>query len=211
MSCNLFALYNIEVMESYQILKDWLGNNDKAAWEYLYGQYGRKFYSYCLQKWQLNEDEAWEVVYKTLETLVLKLSAYSFESPVQFDSFLFTVLINFLRQQYRSKKAREVADTVYVDFEAESGSQSGLIRQLNSSAIHSFISSEGIENTELVRLSKTLDSLEPVDKDLLLLRAQNYSYDQIAELLKIDNSQLKVRHHRAKKKLVDLLMQTTND
>ncbi len=198
-------------MESYRILKNWLTGDDKAAWEYLYEQYGKKFYSYCLQKWQLNEDDAWDVVYQTLETLVMKLAAYTFDSQAQFDSFLYTVLINFLRQQYRSKKAKEVSDTVYVDFEAESGLHSGLANYLNSTAVYRFISSDGVKSAELVRLSQALDNLEPIDKDLLLLRAQNYSYEEIAGLLNIDNNQLKVRHHRAKKKLVDLFIQTSND
>jgi len=57
----------------------------------------------------------------------------------------------------------------------------------------------------LKELELALSKLDPLDKELLLLKANEFTYDQIAELLNIENNQLKVKHHRAKQKLIKLL------
>jgi RNA polymerase sigma-70 factor (ECF subfamily) len=49
-----------------------------------------------------------------------------------------------------------------------------------------------------------------LDRELLLLKAQNYTYDEIASILSIENNQLKVKHHRAKQKLINLLKDVTH-
>jgi RNA polymerase sigma factor (sigma-70 family) len=62
-----------------------------------------------------------------------------------------------------------------------------------------------VETPILQAISQALDKLKPIERDLLMLKVQNYSYDEIAKLLSIENNQLKVKHHRAKNKLVKLL------
>ena len=57
-------------------------------------------------------------------------------------------------------------------------------------------------NSNLLLLEEALEKLSEEDRDLLLLRGQNFSYNEIAEFLKIENNQLKVKFHRAKKKLL---------
>ena len=68
-----------------------------------------------------------------------------------------------------------------------------------------YTDSEESENSKLKELQVALSKLEPVEKDLLLLKANGFSYEQIADMLNIENNQLKVKHHRAKKKLIKLL------
>lgn len=195
-------------MESYIEIIRLINTQDKLGLEKLYDQYGSKFYSYCIRYWSLDEDEAWEVVYRTLETLVLKISNYKFPMQVDFERFIYKVLINYLRQQYRSKKRKEKDSVIYVDFNVESGTTAQLVGHFNADALNTYYSEE-TENPELLRLNKALDEMEQMEKDLLLLRAQNYSYDEIAKLLKIENNQLKVKHHRARKKLLGILNNET--
>lgn len=195
-------------MESYLEIIQLINAQDKLGLEKLYNKYGSKFYSYCLRNWALSEDEAWEVIYRTLETLILKISNYKFATQADFERFIYKVLINYLRQQYRSKKLKEKDSIVYVDFNAETGASSQLAEYFNADALNAYYSEE-TENPDLLRLNKALDEIEQISKDLLLLRAQNYSYDEIAELLKIDNNQLKVKHHRARKKLLEILNNET--
>ncbi len=197
-------------MESYKEIIRLLKIQDPSGLEKLYQAYGRPFYSYCVQKWSLSEDEAWEVVYKTLETLVLKIVNYDLLTQTDFDRFVYRVLINFLRQQYRSKKQKEIGQVVYVDFNSEVGVLNSFSNYLDNTALESYYTQETSEHPELLRLKNALETLESIDKDLLLLRAQNYSYEEIAALLQIDNNQLKVRHHRAKKKLVEILKEQSN-
>ncbi len=77
------------------------------------------------------------------------------------------------------------------------------IDQIEKDSILNLYQDNKHEKLEL--LTKVLDMLEQSDKDLLLLRAQNFSYEEIAKLLGIENNQLKVKHHRAKGKLLKLI------
>ena len=197
-------------MENFQNLIELIASREKAGWERLYEQYGSKFYAYAIQRWGLSEDEAWEVVYKTLETLVLKIGNYTFQTQGDFDRFIYRVLINFLKKQFRSKKFRESQQTVYMDFNGEQV-HSMAKGFLNPDLLQDYYTSEQFEHPDLVRLKSILESFDPLDKDLLLLRAQNYSYEEIAQLLQIDNNHLKVRHHRAKKRLMDALNETSKN
>jgi RNA polymerase sigma factor (sigma-70 family) len=181
-----------------------IGNKDPKGLEELYQAYGKKFFGYSVNQWHLSEDEAWEVVYKTLETLVLKLSNYHFESQTYFDNFLYKVLFNFLRQHFRAKRSHE-DKLVLVDLYEDQEKMPSLTRQLDAISFQDYYKSEIVENPVLLALNDALSQLEGADKDILLLRAQNYSYDEIAAMLNIDNKQLKVKHHRAKQKLINIL------
>lgn len=173
----------------------------------LYECYGSKFYSYCIVRWKLSEDDAWDVIYRTLETVVLKGAEYDFESDQHFNNFLFKILVNFLRQQYRRKQTNET-ELEFVDLSDEFHTPIAIKARANQDAIEEYYRTESVDSPLLTAMKSALDTFEPLDKDLLLLRAQNYSYDEIAKLLDIENNQLKVKHHRAKQKLVNLLKNT---
>jgi DNA-directed RNA polymerase specialized sigma24 family protein len=74
-----------------------LSKRDKAAVQVLYERYGRKLYSYAIRHWNLQEDDAWELTYKTLYRILETYSKYSFESEKKFGAFVFTTFINYLR------------------------------------------------------------------------------------------------------------------
>ena len=189
----------------YQDILQLIGNKDPKGLEELYQAYGSRFCAYAIQRWHLSEDEAWEVVYKTLETLVLKLSNYQFQSQALFEGFLFKVLVNFLRQHFRSKRNSHEDEIEFVDLNNETEIPNYISKQISKSAFTEYYKIESVENPELLTLNEALDKLASLDKDILLLRAQNYSYDEIANLLGIDNNQLKVKHHRAKQKLFTMI------
>lgn len=185
-------------MENFQDLIKLITARKKVGWETLYNQYGSKFYDYSIQRWNLNEDEAWDVVYQTLETVVNKISRYNFKSQEDFDKFIYRVLINFLKKKFRSKRFQEGRQTVYVDFNGEQirKSENSIISSIE---VQEYYANEASENQTLVQLKSILENFEPLERDLLLLRAQNYSYEEIGEMLQIDNVHLKVKHHRVKK------------
>ena len=194
----------------YQDILQLISNKDPKGLEELYQAYGSRFYAYAIQRWQLSEDEAWEVVYKTLETLILKLSNYQFQSQALFEGFLFKVLVNFLRQHFRSKRNSHEEEIEFVDLNSETEIPHYISKQISKSAFKEYYKTESVENSGLLTLNEALDKLDPLDKDILLLRAQNYSYDEIATLLGIDNNQLKVKHHRAKQKLITVINEIQN-
>jgi len=195
-------------MENFGEIADLVRKQDPRALKVLYEEYGKKFYSYCLTRWHLNEDEGWEVVYKTLETLVLKLSNYSFENRRDFERFIFRVLINFLRQHYRTAQSK-VNDVEFIDIDAVDSDKT-FEKYLTASAVREYYKTESLDSPLLNHLTGALDKLDQIDRDLLLLRAQNFTYEEIATLLQIEDAQLKVKHHRAKKKLIEILKSTQN-
>lgn len=189
---------------TYRDILQLIGNKDSKGLEELYQVYGSKFYAYAIQRWNLSEDDAWDVVYKTLETLVLKLPNYEFKSQALFEGFMFKVLVNFLRQHFRSKRHAQESEIEFVDLNNEEMPYQ-ISKQINKTAFTEYYKTESVENPALLILNEALNKLDANDKDILLLRAQNYSYDEIAALLGIDNNQLKVKHHRAKQKLLNLI------
>lgn len=190
-------------MSDYQTIIELIGNKDPKGLEVLYNAYGSRFYTYCINRWQLTEDEAWEVVYQTLQALVLKMGNYRFESKGLFEGFLFKVLLNFIRQYFRSKRAKSLQELEFVDLNNDAEIPIFISKQVNKLAFADYYITEQVENPDLLALNEALQKLEDTDKDILLLRAQNFSYNEIAELLGIDNNQLKVKHHRAKQKLTN--------
>lgn len=192
-----------------------ISRKDKAGLELLYTTYGRKFYVVAVRKWFLSEDDAWSVIYETLEALVLKLPKYTFESQVHFDNFLFKVFTNFLRQHFRRHRKDQLKEiNIGVEFHTSSEPDDDVsgedaeieaVLGLNSQAFQSYYLVSSAENPKLQALRCALEKLEGQERDLLLLRAQNYSYDEIAAMLHIENNQLKVKYHRSKQKLIKLL------
>ncbi|HZE83889.1 MAG TPA: sigma-70 family RNA polymerase sigma factor [Puia sp.] len=186
---------------------------DRKGFELLYNHYGQKFFSFAVKRWFLTEDEAWEVVYQTLQTLVLKLPLHEFESKKHFDNFLYKVFINYLRQYYRrhrKQQAEEVDFTIslqaaFAADEPETKDEPASVPELNTLAIKAYYQEDAVESPNLVALKCALQQLKADERDILLLRAQNYTYEEIAKMLKIKNNQLKVKHHRSKQKLMQLL------
>ncbi len=200
-------------MADYQNILEFIKNKDPNGLQELYRSYGRKFYGYAVKKWNLSEDEAWEVVYKTLETLVLKLPNYQFESEAHFNNFLYKVFTNFLRQNFRSQRANQ-NDIKYINInedptEDNQGLPSNKLRfEIDKQTFNEYYQLEALENPKLLLLNVALEKLPVGEKDILLLRAQGFSYEEVAQLLKVNNNQLKVKHHRAKQKLLKILEET---
>ncbi len=204
-----------------EILKR-LAQAEKSGLDALYRQYGRQFYGYAVSKWQFDEDAAWEIVYQTLETFVLKHEKYTFASQIDFDRFLFKTFLNFLRQRYRHDALRpeaeeftendsgqdsEEADDGEAAFESDDDSSTHQEDALEYPELNFNTQQEPWEQPALTRLKNTLERLSSIERDLLLLRAQNFSYEEIARFLGIENNQLKVQHVRAKQKLIRLYNQ----
>lgn len=187
---------------------------DRRGWENLYLQYGKKFYGFAITKWSFNEDEAWNIVYQTLETIIIKIGDYRIESQAHFDNLVFKIFTNFLRQEYRRlKKISEdfqilsyAEMEIAIDDEVEKKiTGENLKIPFDKEFFREFFETEETESPKITELKKALNKLDPFEKDLLLLKANNFSYDEIAKMLKVDNNQLKVKHYRAKNKLIKLL------
>ena len=70
----------------------------------LYNRYGKKLYSYAVRSWYLKEDDAWDLIYKTLYKVIETYKNYTYESEEKFASYVFKIFINYLRNHYRDNQ-----------------------------------------------------------------------------------------------------------
>jgi RNA polymerase sigma factor (sigma-70 family) len=196
----------------YQQIISLIEAKDRKGWEELFHAYGRKFYGFAIKNWNFDEDQAWDIVYQTLETIVLKIADYEIQSQAHFDNLLFKIFTNFLRQYYRKIRKPVEYDLLSMEelaseySEADDEPLSQAVKEsFTSDFFVDYLESGEAANEKLKFLEEALEKLDKQEKELLLLKANGFTYDQIAAMLHIENNQLKVKHHRAKNKLIKLL------
>jgi RNA polymerase sigma-70 factor (ECF subfamily) len=162
---------------------------DKKAIQLVYDWYGKKLYGYAISKWRLEEDEAWDMVYQTIYKTIEVIDRYTFENEKKFAGFVFTMFCNNLRNLYHKKK-QFVASTV----------------ELND--LHGSIQVEeeqplAPDSLHMICLQQGLAGMDDWKRIVLLMRAQDYSYEEIAGYVKRPADQLKVYYMRLKKILTE--------
>jgi len=160
----------------------------KNAIALLYEQYGKKLYGYSVSKWNISEDDTWEIVYKTLYKVMDVIDKYTFENEDKFAGFVFKIFVNYLRNYYRDTKNKQI-ETI----------------ELNEN-YNTIASDKNEKEDEASKLSplmeclqKVLQTMEDWQRIVLLMRAQDYSYESIAQYVNKPGGQLKVYHMRLKK------------
>jgi RNA polymerase sigma factor (sigma-70 family) len=155
----------------------------------LYNRYGKRLYAYATMSWKLNEDDAWDMVYKTLYKVIETQQQYQFENEDKFAAFVFKIFVNFLRNHYRDdKKLSERFHLIEMDDAT-----------LNN--IGEKQEFEPPENQEIKLLNEILEQLEDWQRILLLMRSDGRPYSEIAKYIKKPESQLKVYYQRLKQNI----------
>lgn len=180
-----------EARLTYELLRE----KSEAGIRVLYERYGKKLCAYGIRQWQLDEDEAWELTYKTLYRVLDAYSTYQFVSEQKFGAFVFTTFINYLRNHYRDTKNKK-SETIPLD---------------ESHHAVQLVQDEGPVSVPMKMMRDALDKMEDWERMLLLLRSQDLPYSEIARLTGKPESQLKVYYMRLKKKLADSIQQKLND
>jgi RNA polymerase sigma factor (sigma-70 family) len=165
---------------------------NKAAITLLYNCYGKKLYGYAIYKWNLDEDEAWEIVYQTLYKIIEVSDKYTFIDENKFVGFIYKVFVNNLRNFYQKKKSKHV-ETVDLNENYHSTPNEKEDATEDTPA----------NSPQMNYLQEELQQLEDWKKILLLMRAQDYSYEEIATYIKKPANQLKVYYMRLKNQLTD--------
>jgi RNA polymerase sigma-70 factor (ECF subfamily) len=161
----------------------------------VYNRYGKKLYSYAICTWKISEDDAWDLIYKTLEKVVDSYANYTFESEAKFASFVFRIFINLLRNHYRANKKLPVSDDLGEHHGAE----------VPPSEKEHFV------NPKLTALNEELEKMEDWQRMLLLMRSEGWSYADIAKYVDKPENQLKVYYQRLKEQLSKKLHERIND
>lgn len=176
--------------ETYYILH----SKSKDASAVLYERYGKKLYTYAIQTWNINEDDAWELVYKTLNKVIDSYKKYQFASEEKFASFTFRIFINLIKDYKRAKiTEKSKLDIVYSEDIQEYGSTNQEIENED----------EPKPNFLIHHLNNELAKLDDWQKDLLLMKAQDIPYSEISKVVDKPENQLKVYYQRLKARIMN--------
>ncbi len=168
-------------------------NKKRKSLDVFYLRYGKKLLGYAIKNWQLDEDIAWELIYKTFYSIIDNIDKYNFESEQKFSAFVLRVFLNNLRNYYRDNKK-----------EPNISSQENIETFSNTT-----IEEERPETEQIKQLKIELSKLEDWQRMLLLLRAQRMPYSEIAKYIDKPQQQLKVYYSRLKQHISKRLQQET--
>ncbi|TND05364.1 MAG: RNA polymerase, sigma-24 subunit, ECF subfamily [Bacteroidetes bacterium] len=163
---------------------------EAIAW--LYDRYGKKLYGYAVSQWKINEDDAWELIYKTLYKVISSAGNYTFEDENRFTGFVFRIFTNYLRNHYRDEKNKGVEMVELLEKDEKTYADR--------------TESSGEKNTRsplMKCLQQVLHALQDWQRIVLLMRAQDYPYESIAPYVDRPAEQLKVYHLRLKKTVTE--------
>lgn len=175
---------NTTFKETYK-LND-LSRNDFIT--VIYNRYGKKLYSYAVRTWNLDEDDAWELIYKTLYKVIGSYAAYEFESEEKFGSFIFKIFINYLRNHYRDNKKNRMFEFSAMD-------------DIDVNEKEMKEGEEPVTNKKLIALNEALDKMEDWERMLLLMRSEGRAYSEICQYIDKPENQLKVYYQRLKEQI----------
>lgn len=175
-----------------------VAKNPREGVKLIYESYGKKLYSYGIKTWKLNEDECWEIVYKTIYRVAEKTKAYQFSSESNYRSFIFTIFINFLKNYFNSRK-KEKENFLQVEFNQVEVSS---VNAENNSSIET----ESEQDSEAISLLKEeLEKMDDWERILLLMRCQDIPYIEISKIVDKPTDHLKVYYQRLKSSVLKKL------
>lgn len=186
----------------------------------LFKGYGQQLFGFSATHFHFDEDESYDVLYKTMDTVGKVITRYDFSSENHFANWLLKIHKNNILQLLRSKKNKEkdIHIVSFIDWqnEAKDLADENLNLEIFEHTIEQISSVELYENSSknnklFSALQKALEQLSELDRELLLLRMSNYSYDEIATMLGIENNQLKVKFNRAKAKVEKKTLELVKD
>lgn len=167
--------------ETYKIIR----KKKHKSVDVFYERYGKKLLGYALKNWKTDEDTAWELIYRTFYTIIDRIERYDFADEQKFSSFVLHAFLNNLRNHYRDTK-KEVQTVHQDNMEIHAAPMEGQNEE---------------ESEQMRALNLELAKLEDWERMLLLLRAQQMPYSEIANYVDKPKDQLKVYHARLKQKI----------
>lgn len=165
---------------------------DEVAWRVVIDHYAPRVFG--LLRAQCGDGElAEEIAQSTFCTVASRIATYVEEG--KFESWLFRIAINRLRDEQR-RRARHAAPTEHAALDLAPGGARGSGEG----------GADGIEEDSRSALHAALARLAPADQRVVHLRhCGGLSFKQIAEAVDEPLGTVLARHHRALRKLRDLL------
>lgn len=166
---------------------------DAAAWRELVGLYARRVFAMAFSRLRSRE-AAEEISQSVFATLAAKLGTGMYTEQGKFESWLMRVTMNRIRDEARRARRHAVPTdpSVLLDVRQTEAAASG--------------EEPGQDERSIQRLREAMEKLPDADREVLMLRHQGQmGFKEIAELLGEPVGTLLARHHRALKKIRELL------
>jgi RNA polymerase sigma-70 factor, ECF subfamily len=166
---------------------------DGAAWERLVALYSRRIYALAKSRCK-RHDVAEEITQSVLVTMATKLGGGQYREEGKFEPWLFRMAMNRVRDHVRREKRRP-EELELMDDDGARG--------------HAAPRHEAVDGAELDRLRTAMTRLTDSDREIVELRHHGQmNFKDMAELLEEPMGTLLARHHRALKKLKELMDQS---
>ncbi|MDX2132508.1 MAG: sigma-70 family RNA polymerase sigma factor [Planctomycetota bacterium] len=169
-----------------RVLREAAGGSQQA-WGVLVGMYGRRIFALAKSRCRKRE-VAEDITQSVLATVATKLSSGEYVEQGRFEAWLFRVVMNRVRDHVRSVRRRpEMAAGEAVEGVAASGHAA-------------------TGGSELDALRSAMDRLADADREVIELRHHGgMSFKEMAEMLGEPLGTLLARHHRALRKLREMM------
>ncbi len=168
---------------------------DERAWRELVGSYGPRIFALAQSRCH-NLDIAEEITQSVLATVAIKVRAGDYIEHGKFEAWLFRVAMNRVRDFARSRKRS--SQLFHNDHEETATTADSR-------------NATPTDNEQLSTLRQALEQLPEIDREVIELRHHgDLSFKQIAELLEEPLGTLLARHHRALRKLKQLMDSAMN-
>jgi RNA polymerase sigma-70 factor, ECF subfamily len=166
---------------------------EEWAWRRLVDLYGRRVFALAKSRCQ-RADVAEEVTQSVFATVAAKLGTGGYSEQGKFEAWLFRIAMNRIRDEMRRSKHRAEATDPAVFGNVEAVSERGEKDR------------EGEGKVQLARLREAMARLPDSDREVIELRHHGgMSFKQMAALLSEPLGTLLARHHRALRKLKQLM------
>ena len=181
---------NFVSMKDEELVQFIIHNGNTSLFGILYDRYGQKVYQKCLG-FAESRDAAEDLTQDVFVKLYLNLK--SFRGEAKFSTWLYSFTYNHCVNYSKSILKRQ-RDNVELQEEA-----------MYVSTADEEVTDEEIFSLTVEKLQEALGLIDPEDKIVLLMKYQDdKSIKDIAQLLELGESAVKMRLHRAKKKIVEL-------
>lgn len=172
---------------------------DEKAWRDLVGLYAHRVYALARSR-RLSEEAAEEITQSVFATLAERMGSGDYVEQGKFEPWLFRITINRIRDDARrARRHAEPTDPASFSAIASSGAGSAEPHLATPGRL-------GAVSPELAALRDALDRLGESDREIIELRHHaGLSFRQISDLLAEPLGTVLARHHRALRKMREIL------
>lgn len=178
-----------KLMTDEELVRKIVKNNNMMLFEILYDRYSQIIYNKCYG-FSKSSAEAQDLTQDVFLQLFVKLG--SFKGNSKFSSWVFSFTYNFCVNYVNRNKGRKISD------------KSDSISDDND-RLSVYIDDDSVLEMRAGKLKKALELIEPEDKTILLLKYQDdVSIKELAMLMNIGESAVKMRLKRAKARIAEV-------